>query len=152
MDIKEKSKQYYINNRDRILEKSKQYYNDNKEERQKYNNEYWSLNGHKYMQKWSVDQDFKEKMKKYYNDNRDKLITQNKQYYYDNRGAILKHHSLINYKYIGQRRHDKEYKEKQRQYYLIYYQKKRKGKPNYIYNDNYFNPPSKNDFIVKFSF
>ena len=43
MDIKEKSKQYYINNRDRILEKSKQYYNDNKEERQKYNNEYWKI-------------------------------------------------------------------------------------------------------------
>ena len=63
MDIKEKSKQYYINNRDRILEKSKQYYNDNKEERQKYNSEYWSLHGHKYMQKRSVDQDFKEKRK-----------------------------------------------------------------------------------------
>ena len=32
MDSIEKRKQYYINNRDRILEKSKQYYNDNKEE------------------------------------------------------------------------------------------------------------------------
>ena len=30
MDIKEKRKQYYINNRDKILEKSKQYYHDNK--------------------------------------------------------------------------------------------------------------------------
>ena len=39
MDIKEKRRQYYINNRDRILEKSKQYHNDHKEERQKYNNE-----------------------------------------------------------------------------------------------------------------
>ena len=151
MDIKEKRKQYYINNRDRILEKSKQYYNDNKEERQKYNNEYWSLHGQKYMQKRSVDPDFKEKKKKYYNDNRDKLITQNKQYYYDNREAILKYHCSTNYKYIEQRRHDKEYKEKQRQYYKTYYQK-RKEKPNYIFKDNYFNPPSKNDFIVKFSF
>ena len=35
MDAQEKRKQYYINNRDKILEKSKQYYHDNKEERQK---------------------------------------------------------------------------------------------------------------------
>jgi hypothetical protein len=41
MDIKEKRRQYYIYNRDRILEeeKSKQYHNDHKKERQKYNNE-----------------------------------------------------------------------------------------------------------------
>ena len=50
MDIKEKRKQYYINNRDKILEKYKQYYHDNKEERQKYNYEYWSINGHKYIE------------------------------------------------------------------------------------------------------
>ena len=29
MDVKEKRRQYYINNKDRILEKSKQYYHDN---------------------------------------------------------------------------------------------------------------------------
>ena len=29
MDIKERRKQYYLNNRDKILEKSKQYYHDN---------------------------------------------------------------------------------------------------------------------------
>ncbi len=46
MDIKEKRKQYYLNNRDKILEKSKQYYHDNKEERQKYINEYLALHGH----------------------------------------------------------------------------------------------------------
>jgi hypothetical protein len=39
MDIKEKRRQYYIYNRDRILEKSKQYHNDHTKERQKYNNE-----------------------------------------------------------------------------------------------------------------
>ena len=33
MDIKEKRKQYYIDNRDRILERNKQYYYDNREER-----------------------------------------------------------------------------------------------------------------------
>ena len=79
MDIKEKGKQYYLNNRDKILkkskqyyhdnkdkilEKSKQYYHDNKEERQKYNNEYWALHGHIYMQKRSVDQNMKEKREK----------------------------------------------------------------------------------------
>ena len=34
MDAKEKRKQYYLNNREKILEKSMQYYHDNKEERQ----------------------------------------------------------------------------------------------------------------------
>ena len=32
MDIKEKRKQYYIDNRDRILERNKKYYHDNKDE------------------------------------------------------------------------------------------------------------------------
>ncbi len=51
MDPKEKRKQLYIDNRDRILEKVKQYYNDHKEERQKYYNEHWALNGQKYVEK-----------------------------------------------------------------------------------------------------
>ena len=34
MDFKEKRRQYYINNRDRILQLNKQYYYDNREERQ----------------------------------------------------------------------------------------------------------------------
>ncbi len=38
MDIKEKRKQYYLNNRDRKLKLNKQYYYDNREGRQKYNN------------------------------------------------------------------------------------------------------------------
>ena len=50
MDIKEKRKQYYINNMDRIIERNKQYNYDNIEERQKYNYEYWSVNGHKYIE------------------------------------------------------------------------------------------------------
>ncbi len=33
MDIKEKRKKYYINNRDRIIERNKQYCYDNREER-----------------------------------------------------------------------------------------------------------------------
>ena len=50
MDSKEKRKQYYIDNRDKIIERNKQYYYDNREERKKYNYEYWSVNGHKYME------------------------------------------------------------------------------------------------------
>ncbi len=46
MDIKEKQKQCYLDNRDWILQKNKQYYYDNKVERQRYNNEYWALNGY----------------------------------------------------------------------------------------------------------
>ena len=149
--ILEKSKQYYHDNKDKILEKSKQYYHDNKEERQKYNNEYWALHGHIYMQKRSVDQKMKEKRKKYYNDNRDKLLPQSKQYYHDNRESILKYHALTNHIYIERRRHDCEFREKQRQYYKTYYQKL-KERPKHIYQNNYFNPPSKKDFIVRFSF
>ena len=54
MNIKEKRQQYYIDNRDKILQRNKNYYNDNKEERQRYNAEYWSLNGHKYVEKYCV--------------------------------------------------------------------------------------------------
>ncbi len=43
MDIKEKRKQYHINNRDKLLEKSKQYYCDSEEERKIYNNKYGAL-------------------------------------------------------------------------------------------------------------
>jgi hypothetical protein len=91
MDIKEKRRQYYINNRDRILEKSKQYYNDHKEESQKYNNEYRSLNGHKYVLKRTKDENIKIKNREYYNNNKDKLIIQNKQSYYNNREERLQY-------------------------------------------------------------
>ena len=50
MDVKEKRKQYYLNNKDKLLTYSKQYYYEHKEERQKYNYEYWSKNGHKYIE------------------------------------------------------------------------------------------------------
>ena len=50
MDVKEKRKQYYLNNKDKLLTYSKQYYYENKEERQKFNHEYWSKNGHKYIE------------------------------------------------------------------------------------------------------
>jgi hypothetical protein len=103
------------------------------------------------MQKRSVDQNMKEKRKKYYNDNKDKLLPQSKQYYHDNGESILKYHALTDNIYIERRRHDCVFREKQRQYYLTYYQK-RKERPKHIYQNNYFNPPTKNDFFVRFSF
>ena len=63
----------------------------------------------------------------------------------------LKYHALTNHKYIEQRRHDEEFKAKQKEYYKEYYQKY-KERPKYIYQNNYFNPPTKKDFIVRFSF
>ena len=59
------SKQYYINNKDRLLEKSKQYYHNNKEVRQQYNNEYWALNGHKYIEQRSKNNEHKKKQREY---------------------------------------------------------------------------------------
>jgi hypothetical protein len=50
MDVKEKMKQYYLNNKDKLLTYSKQYYYENREKRQKYNYECWSINGHKYIE------------------------------------------------------------------------------------------------------
>jgi hypothetical protein len=49
MDIIEKRKQYYIDNRDKLLQQAKQYYWDNKEVRKIYNRNYWELNKYKYL-------------------------------------------------------------------------------------------------------
>ena len=66
MDIKQKQKQYYIDNQESIKQKNLQYYYNNKEERQRYNKEYWALNGHKYVEKRSKDDEFKSKQSEYY--------------------------------------------------------------------------------------
>ena len=50
MDAKEKRKEYYEKNKERIKERNKQYYHDNKEVRQEYNRNYWSINGQKYIE------------------------------------------------------------------------------------------------------
>ena len=80
MDIKEKRKKYYIDNRDRIIERNKQYYYDNIEERKKYNNKYWSIHGHKYVEKRSNDNEHKSKQNEYYRKYRER----NKHIYQDN--------------------------------------------------------------------
>ncbi len=78
MDIKEKRKQYYLNNKDKLLTYSKQYYYDNRlarlqyyhdniDVRKKYNNEYWALHGHKYLEQRSKDNESKLKHREYNN-------------------------------------------------------------------------------------
>ena len=55
MDITERKKQYYIDNKERIKERALRYYYDNKEKRIVYNKGYWAANGHKYIQKRNED-------------------------------------------------------------------------------------------------
>ena len=54
MDIKERRKQYYIDNQESIKQKNLQYYYNNKEDRQRYNNEYWALHGDKYKEERKI--------------------------------------------------------------------------------------------------
>ena len=139
MDIKEKSKQYYIENRDKIIERNKKYYHDNKDERQKYNREYWASNGQKYVEKRMKDPDYvskyteynkiyREKSKQIYVDNRKIILERNKQYYYDNRQERLKYNN---------------------QYWSVNGHKY-KGRSKHIYQDNFFHATSLKDFIVTF--
>ncbi len=65
------------------------------------------------------------------------------------RELIEKYYDITNHKYIEQRRHDYEFREKQRQYYITYYQK-RKERPNYIYQNIFFNPPTKKILLLVF--
>ena len=69
---KEKAKQNYINNRDKLNEKAKQYYHDHKAERQKYNNEYWEEHKHKYLEKRKHDRGYRMKQKEYYETYKDR--------------------------------------------------------------------------------
>lgn len=77
MDIKDKRKQYYLDNHElkkkKALqyyydnkEKALQYYYDNQEERTLYNREYWAMHGHKYILKRSEDIVYKANQRLYY--------------------------------------------------------------------------------------
>ena len=66
MDIKEKRKQYYNDNKERMKEQAKQYYHDNKAERQLYNRHYWDLHGHKYTKQRSEDPIYRANQRIYY--------------------------------------------------------------------------------------
>ena len=59
MDITERKKQYYIENKERIKERALRYYYDNKEKRIEYNKEYWDLHKHKYLKQRSEDRENK---------------------------------------------------------------------------------------------
>jgi hypothetical protein len=63
---KEKRKQYYLDNRERILERNKKYYYDNIEIRKEYNRNYWDINKDKYLERRSNDSEYKAKHRLYY--------------------------------------------------------------------------------------
>ena len=66
MDVKEKRKKYYLENRERILQKNKEYYHNNKEARQEYNNKYWEEHKKKYLERRSKNSEYKTKHRLYY--------------------------------------------------------------------------------------
>lgn len=66
MDQKEKQRNYYLKNRERILEQSKKYYYDNIEERKEYNRNYWDKNKDKYMIRRTNDERYKTQHRLYY--------------------------------------------------------------------------------------
>ena len=77
LDIKERQKQYYQENKERIIEKAKQYYQNHKEERQRYNQKYWEINGHKYIEQRKTSIDHKAKyleMKEYHKEYHQKYL------------------------------------------------------------------------------
>ena len=67
MDEKKlKNKQYYLDNKEKILERSKKYYYDNIEIRKEYNRNYWELNKDKYLEQRSKSAEYKTKHRLYY--------------------------------------------------------------------------------------
>ena len=66
MDITERRKQYYNDNRERIKERALRYYYDNKQKRIVYNKEYWDLHKHKYLKQRSEDIIYKTNQRLYY--------------------------------------------------------------------------------------
>jgi len=66
MDITEKRKQYYNDNKERIKASNKKYYHDNKAQRQIYNRDYWAIHGHKYIKQRSEDSIYKANQRIYY--------------------------------------------------------------------------------------
>jgi len=67
MDEKKlKNKQYYLENKEKILERSKKYYYDNIEIRKEYNRNYWELNKDKYLEQRSKSAEYKTKHRLYY--------------------------------------------------------------------------------------
>jgi len=88
------TKEWYIDNKDKIKQKVKQYYNDNKDKRLEQMKEYYIDNKDKkieYIKQYRIDN--KEKIleynKQHYIDNKDRILEQKKQHYIDNKEKIL---------------------------------------------------------------
>ena len=88
------SKEYYQDNKEKIVLKKKEYYQDNKETRKKYY------------------QDNKETRNKYLLDNKEKISLQKKEYYQDNKETIKK----------NDKEWRQNNKEKKKEYSKLYYQ------------------------------
>ena len=73
---KEKAKENYIKNRDKLNERAKQYYHDNKEARQKYNNEYWTEHKHKYLEERRCNYNERRQARIQTSNNNNKLVNQ----------------------------------------------------------------------------
>ena len=111
------SKEYCIDNKDKIAEKHKQYYYDNHDEILEQQKQYYYENKDKIL----------ENFKQYYYDNHDKLLENAKQYYYDNRDENLerqKQYRIDNHDKIAEKQ--KQYRidnrdkllEQKKEYYI----------------------------------
>ena len=72
---RDKIREKYINNRERVIERVKKYYVENKEEIKEYSRNYYYEN---------IDK-AKENTKNYYYENKDKILENNRKYYAENR-------------------------------------------------------------------
>jgi hypothetical protein len=101
--VKEKSKNYYNNNREKVLEKQRSYNDENKEKRLAYSKK--------------TKEERKEYKKEYYEKNRDSLLAYAKEYRKNNREKALEYqreYTKSNREYIAKR--DKWYKENNKEY------------------------------------
>ena len=93
MDRKELNKQYYENNKDKMLELNKQYYENNKDKILEYNTEYYEINKDNILEKRKEYREnnkdkIQEFQKEYRENNKDKIREQNKEYRKDNKDKI----------------------------------------------------------------
>ena len=123
--IKDRKKQYYENNKEKILKHNKIYYQKNKDGIKACNKLYRKNNKEKVL----------EHKKQYYKNNKKTVITHQKQYYENNKELIS---GYRNQYYIKNRKHLKEY---QKQYYknykklIVLYQKQYRKNNRSVIND-----------------
>ena len=86
---KQRCKQYYLDNKEKLKEIRKQYYLDNKEKKKQYQKQYWLDNKEKkkqYQKQYWLDnkEKNKEHMKQWRLDNKEKISSYRQQYYLNN--------------------------------------------------------------------